>query len=62
MGNSIIRDIFGHLGYDVVKVDCVAIAHLTKKDEGSLITARVRQGNQHADDLAEKGRAAPQSS
>jgi len=32
MGNSVIRDIFDHLGYDVVRVDCVKIAHLTKKD------------------------------
>lgn len=32
MGNSVIRDIFTHLGYDVVRVDCVTIAHLTKKD------------------------------
>ena len=32
MGNSVIREIFDHLGYDVVKVDCVTIAHLTKKD------------------------------
>lgn len=32
MGNSVIRDIFDHLGYDVVRVDCVTIAHLTKKD------------------------------
>ncbi|QIE59437.1 rRNA pseudouridine synthase [Rasiella rasia] len=32
MGNSIIRTIFEHLGYNVVKVDCVTIAHLTKKD------------------------------
>lgn len=32
MGNSVIRDIFSHLGYDVLKVDCVTIAHLTKKD------------------------------
>ena len=32
MGNSVIRDIFEHLGYDVVRVDCVTIAHLTKKD------------------------------
>ena len=31
-GNSVIREIFQHLGYDVVKVDCVGIAHLTKKD------------------------------
>lgn len=32
MGNSVIRDIFSHLGYDVIKVDCVTIAHLNKKD------------------------------
>jgi 23S rRNA pseudouridine2605 synthase len=32
MGNSIIRDIFDHLNYDVVKLDCVTLAHLTKKD------------------------------
>ena len=32
MGNSVIRDIFNHLNYDVVRVDCVTIAHLTKKD------------------------------
>lgn len=32
MGNSIIRDIFEHLGYQVVKVDCVILGHLTKKD------------------------------
>ncbi len=32
MGNSVIRDIFSHLGYDVIRVDCVTIAHLTKKD------------------------------
>ncbi len=31
-GNSIIRTIFEHLGYDVVKVDCVALGPLTKKD------------------------------
>jgi len=31
-GNSIIRNIFDHLGYDIIKLDCVAIAHLTKKD------------------------------
>ena len=31
-GNSIIRTIFGHLGYDVVKVDCVTLGPLTKKD------------------------------
>ncbi len=32
MGNSVIRSIFEHLGYNVVRVDCVTIAHLTKKD------------------------------
>lgn len=31
-GNSIIRTIFGHLGYDVVRVDCVTLGPLTKKD------------------------------
>lgn len=31
-GNSIIRNIFDHLGYDIIKIDCVAIGHLTKKD------------------------------
>lgn len=31
-GNSIIRTIFDHLNYNIVSVDCVAIAHLTKKD------------------------------
>ncbi|OMP31872.1 MULTISPECIES: pseudouridine synthase [Mangrovimonas] len=31
-GNTIIRTIFDHLGYDIIKIDCVAIAHLTKKD------------------------------
>ncbi|GGH35682.1 pseudouridylate synthase [Mangrovimonas yunxiaonensis] len=31
-GNSIIRNIFDHLNYDLIKVDCVAIGHLTKKD------------------------------
>ena len=31
-GNSILRTIFDHLNYDLVKVDCVAIGHLTKKD------------------------------
>ncbi|NND63340.1 MAG: rRNA pseudouridine synthase [Flavobacteriaceae bacterium] len=31
-GNSIIRTIFDHLGYDVVKVDCVTLGPLTKKD------------------------------
>jgi 23S rRNA pseudouridine2605 synthase len=32
MGSSVIRDLFEHLGYQVVKVDCVSLAHLTKKD------------------------------
>lgn len=32
MGNSVIRTIFEHLGYNVVRVDCVTLAHLTKKD------------------------------
>jgi len=32
MGNSIIRDIFDHLGYNIVRLDCVTLAHLTKKD------------------------------
>ncbi|MEM9681344.1 MAG: pseudouridine synthase [Bacteroidota bacterium] len=31
-GNSILRTIFEALNYDIVKLDCVAIAHLTKKD------------------------------
>jgi len=31
-GNSIIRTIFDHFNYELVKIDCVAIAHLTKKD------------------------------
>lgn len=31
-GNSIIRTIFTHLNYDVVKVDCVTLGPLTKKD------------------------------
>ncbi|MDA8650833.1 S4 domain-containing protein [Flavobacteriaceae bacterium] len=32
LGNSVIREMFEHLGYQVVKVDCVTLAHLTKKD------------------------------
>lgn len=32
MGNSIIRDIFEHFNYQVVRVDCVTLGHLTKKD------------------------------
>ena len=32
IGNSILRTIFGHLKYDLVKIDCVAIGPLTKKD------------------------------
>lgn len=31
-GNTIIRSIFGHLKYEIIKLDCVAIAGLTKKD------------------------------
>ena len=31
-GNTILRTIFDHLNYDIVKIDCVAIGHLTKKD------------------------------
>lgn len=31
-GNSIIRTIFDHFKYDIIKVDCVMIAELTKKD------------------------------
>lgn len=31
-GNTIIRTIFDHFKYDITKIDCVAIAHLTKKD------------------------------
>ncbi len=31
-GNSVIRTIFDHLGYDVIKVDCVTMGPLTKKD------------------------------
>ena len=31
-GNSILRTIFDALKYNIVKIDCVAIAHLTKKD------------------------------
>lgn len=31
-GNSIIRTIFEHFGYDVVRVDCVTLGPLTKKD------------------------------
>ncbi len=32
MGNSVIRDIFAHFEYDIVHLDCVTLAHLTKKD------------------------------
>ncbi len=32
IGNSVIRSIFDYLGYNVVKVDCVTIGPLTKKD------------------------------
>ncbi len=31
-GNSILHTIFGEFKYEIVKVDCVAIGHLTKKD------------------------------
>ena len=31
-GNSVIRSIFDHLGYQVMKVDCVTLGPLTKKD------------------------------
>ena len=31
-GNSVIRTIFEHLNYEVVKIDCVTLAGLTKKD------------------------------
>lgn len=31
-GNTILHTIFGHLNYDIIRVDCVAIGHLTKKD------------------------------
>ncbi len=31
-GNTILREIFDYLKYEVVKLDCVAIGHLTKKD------------------------------
>ena len=31
-GNTIIRTIFDHFKYDIIKLDCVMIAELTKKD------------------------------
>ena len=31
-GNTILRTIFDTLNYDIVKIDCVAIGHLNKKD------------------------------
>ena len=31
-GNTILRTIFDHLNYNIVKLDCVSIGHLTKKD------------------------------
>src|SRR5690606_33060594 len=31
-GNSVIRALFEHLGYEVLRVDCVALGPLTKKD------------------------------
>lgn len=31
-GNTIIRTIFEHFNYNIIKIDCAAIGHLTKKD------------------------------
>ncbi len=31
-GNNALRTIFEHLNYEIVRLDCVAIGHLTKKD------------------------------
>jgi len=31
-GNNVIRTIFDYLKYEIVRLDCVAIGHLTKKD------------------------------
>jgi 23S rRNA pseudouridine2605 synthase len=31
-GNSILRTIFETFNYDIIRIDCVSIAHLTKKD------------------------------
>lgn len=31
-GNSILRTIFDHFNYDIIRIDCVQIGHLTKKD------------------------------
>ncbi|WP_460217781.1 pseudouridine synthase [Psychroserpens sp. MEBiC05023] len=31
-GNTILHTIFDHFKYDIIRVDCVQIAHLTKKD------------------------------
>jgi len=31
-GNTIIRTIFEHFNYDIIKIDCVMIGNLTKKD------------------------------
>ena len=31
-GNTIIRSIFDHLNYDLIRIDCVMIGNLTKKD------------------------------
>lgn len=31
-GNTIIRTIFEHFRYDIIKIDCVMIGHLSKKD------------------------------
>ena len=32
MGTSVLREIFEFLDYNVVRIDCVMIGHLTKKD------------------------------
>ena len=32
IGNTIIRTIFDHFNYDIIKIDCVMIGPLTKKD------------------------------
>ncbi len=32
MGTSVLRTIFEHLGYNIIRLDCVMIGHLTKKD------------------------------
>ncbi len=32
LGNSVLRTIFEHLGYEIIRLDCVMIGPLTKKD------------------------------